>query len=112
MLPKSNRRRIGRSTGQSYRPPHPRAAAHHPGPPRYPIPPVIGPASAGLLRVVPAAYKVDRVDHEEQQHRGRHRRPDDEEQAREIAESVEADLPPTELSVEEDAAARAVDENR
>jgi hypothetical protein len=49
---------------------------------------------------------------QEEQHHGRHRKHEDEERAREIAESVEADLPPTELSVEEDAAARAVDENR
>jgi len=51
------------------------------------------------------------VDHEEQ-HRGRHRRQDDdEEKARETAQSVEADLPPAELSVEEEAA-RATEKNR
>jgi hypothetical protein len=50
------------------------------------------------------------VDHEEQ-HRGRHRKQDEDEKARETAESVEADLPPTELSVEEDAA-RAAEESR
>jgi hypothetical protein len=42
---------------------------------------------------------------QEQTHHGRHRKhDDDEEKAREIEESVEADLPPTELSVEEEAA--------
>jgi len=52
------------------------------------------------------------VDHEEHQHRGRHRRPDDdEEQARETAEAIKADLPPTELSIEEEAA-RAAREDR
>jgi hypothetical protein len=50
------------------------------------------------------------VDHEEQ-HRGRHRKHEEDEKAREIEESVEADLPPTELSVEENAA-RAAEENR
>ncbi|MEV6846823.1 hypothetical protein [Actinoplanes sp. NPDC051411] len=48
---------------------------------------------------------------QEEQHHGRHRKHDDDEKAREVAESVEADLPPTELSVEEDAA-RAADRNR
>jgi len=49
---------------------------------------------------------------QEQTHHGRHRRhDDDDEQSRGTAESVEADLPPAELSVEEEAA-RAAEENR
>ena len=44
------------------------------------------------------------MDHEEKHH-GRHRKhDDDDEKAREIEQSVEADLPPTEESIEEDAA--------
>ncbi|HEY0531338.1 MAG TPA: hypothetical protein VGD29_07040 [Actinoplanes sp.] len=49
---------------------------------------------------------------QEQTHHGRHRKHDDDDvKARQIEESVEADLPPTELSVEEEAA-RAAEENR
>jgi hypothetical protein len=51
------------------------------------------------------------VAHEEkQQHKPKHARDHDDE-AREIEESVEADLPPTELSIER-SAAHAAEENR
>jgi hypothetical protein len=52
------------------------------------------------------------VSHDEKKHhKPKHARDDDADEAREIAESVEADLPPTEFSVEE-SAARAAEENR
>jgi hypothetical protein len=51
------------------------------------------------------------VAHEEkQQHKPKHARDHDDDEVREIEESVEADLPPTELSVER-SAAHAAEEN-
>jgi hypothetical protein len=51
------------------------------------------------------------VAHEEKQHKPKHARDHDDDEAREIEESVAADLPPTGLSVER-AAAHAAEEDR